>query len=153
MKRLIALVAAGTLSACSSNSSINTITKDGVGDVDENPTEAVDSMSNHRASHVVYFDNDSVEIHNEAESTIAAHAAYLIAKPGLRVSLQGAASAAGDSDYNYDLGLKRAEAVKKQLVNLGVDSDKIKVSSIGDIGRAISSSEKDHSKRRVTITY
>jgi len=153
MKRLLALVAAATLSACSSNSSINTITNGGAGDVDEGPAKGLDSMSNHRASHVVYFTNDSVEISEDAQSTIVAHAAYLIGKPKLNVSLQGAATATGDSDYNYDLGLKRAETVKKQLVNLGVDSGKIKVTSIGDIGRAITSSEKGDSKRRVTITY
>lgn len=153
MKQLLALVAVATLSACSSNSNNVAIEKEGVGGAGESPTKSVSSMSDQRNAHVVYFTNDSIELSNEAESTITAHAAYLIANPKLTVSLQGAASTTGDSDYNYDLGLKRADAVKKHLVNLGVDPDKIKISSIGDIGRAISSSGKSNSKRRVTITY
>ena len=50
---------------------------------------------------------------------------------GYTIKLAGNCDDRGSDEYNYDLGLRRATSVKKQLINLGVDKDKIMIVSYG----------------------
>jgi len=51
---------------------------------------------------------------------------------GKKIILEGNADERGSDEYNYALGLKRANAVKIQLVKAGVDESTITIKSYGE---------------------
>ncbi|GEA08242.1 hypothetical protein KUL42_30030 [Alteromonas sp. KUL42] len=58
--------------------------------------------------------------------------AHLLAHPYVTVAQQGNASSEGGKLYNYELGLKRARAVKTVMVELGLEPSKVTVLSVGE---------------------
>jgi peptidoglycan-associated lipoprotein len=80
---------------------------------------------------IIYFDFDSFVIKAESQSQIEAHARYLRADKKRRASLEGHADERGGREYNLALGQKRAEAVRKSLMLLGVSDDQIEAVSFG----------------------
>lgn len=65
------------------------------------------------------------------------------------VRLVGQADPRGSEDYNLDLGLKRARAVKAALVEHGVSADRILISSIGE--GAASAQRPWYDDRKVSV--
>lgn len=53
--------------------------------------------------------------------------------PDERVSLEGCTCDLGDADYNYRLGLSRANAVNTLLLQRGIASERISVASFGEL--------------------
>jgi outer membrane protein OmpA-like peptidoglycan-associated protein len=51
--------------------------------------------------------------------------------PDANITIEGHTDSQGSHDYNVNLGQKRADAVKAQLVSRGVASDRIKAVGIG----------------------
>ena len=47
------------------------------------------------------------------------------------IVIQGHSSGEGSDQYNYLLSEQRAEAVKTHLINLGIDSSRIKIQAFG----------------------
>jgi peptidoglycan-associated lipoprotein len=80
----------------------------------------------------VHFAFDSSEIDEEARAIIEAHAAHLVANPGLKVHLEGHCDERGTREYNLALGERRAEAVARLLKVLGVDGSRITTVSYGE---------------------
>lgn len=80
----------------------------------------------------VYFAFDSSTIDDEARAVIEAHAAYLSANPGIRLTLEGHCDERGTREYNLALGERRAQAVEKLLRALGVDGKRITTVSFGE---------------------
>ncbi len=82
----------------------------------------------------IYFDFDKYNIKPEMQERIDA-AAELgkkdIAK-SLSVKLEGNCDEWGSDEYNFALGLKRAEAVKKALVADGIEPSRISMVSYGE---------------------
>ncbi len=72
---------------------------------------------------------------------------------GMRVRLIGHTDNSGDTDYNLDLGQRRADAVKEFLVNNGVDPAQITTESRGETQPEASNAtaEGRHENRRVEI--
>jgi outer membrane protein OmpA-like peptidoglycan-associated protein len=69
---------------------------------------------------------------------------------GKSIELIGHTDPRGSVDYNDKLGLERAERVKRYLVTNGIDTDRIRVSSVGE--KEASSAPQDWGKdRRVEI--
>ncbi len=64
------------------------------------------------------FDFDKAEIRPEAASLLAEVAKFLREMPGARVQVSGHTDNIGSLNYNLDLSLRRANAVKDYLVNL-----------------------------------
>jgi outer membrane protein OmpA-like peptidoglycan-associated protein len=62
--------------------------------------------------------------------------------PTIKVEISGHTDNTGAADYNVGLSLRRSEAVKKQLVNAGIDPNRISVAGYG-AGKPIA----DNSKR------
>ena len=81
---------------------------------------------------IVYFDFDSFEIREEFRSLIQAHASFLQANKSLKVAIQGHTDERGTREYNLALGQKRAEAVRKALVTLGVPDAQLEAVSLGE---------------------
>jgi peptidoglycan-associated lipoprotein len=79
----------------------------------------------------VYFDYDKYVVKPEFQAMLAAQADFLKKAPKDSLMLQGNADERGSSEYNLALGQKRAEAVRKALVLLGVDDSRMEAVSFG----------------------
>jgi peptidoglycan-associated lipoprotein len=79
-----------------------------------------------------FFDTAKYAIKPEFEDVLKKHAEFLKAHSSAVVTLEGNADERGTDEYNQKLGEKRAKAVKKTLVKLGVPSKQIKVVSYGE---------------------
>jgi peptidoglycan-associated lipoprotein len=80
---------------------------------------------------IVYFDYDSYTVKDQDKALIEAHARYLVSNRGARLSIQGNTDERGSREYNIALGQKRADAVKKMMVLLGVNEIQIETVSFG----------------------
>jgi peptidoglycan-associated lipoprotein len=82
---------------------------------------------------VVYFDFDKYNIRDDQMSTVEEVANLLKdAQGNFTVRIEGNCDEWGSDEYNYALGLKRANTVKKALINLGVDANKLTIISYGE---------------------
>jgi len=107
------------------------------------------------AQRVIYFDYDSSEIRPEDQQLISAHAAYLSAEGGVRVTLAGNTDERGSPEYNVGLGERRAQSVRRAFELQGVTPEQLTVVSYGEEKPA----DEGHSEaawrqnRRVEIVY
>jgi peptidoglycan-associated lipoprotein len=81
---------------------------------------------------VVYFDFDSFVVKDEYRPMLEAHAKALRANRGKHVTIEGHTDERGGREYNLALGQKRAEAVLKSLVVLGVADGQLEAVSFGE---------------------
>jgi len=80
----------------------------------------------------IQFEFDSSVLKTSSYPTLDQVAADLRAS-GATITLEGNASEEGTEDYNYQLGLDRANSVKNYLVNAGVAASQINVVSNGEL--------------------
>jgi peptidoglycan-associated lipoprotein len=81
---------------------------------------------------IVYFDFDSFVLREDARPVIEAHARMLMANPSRRIVIDGHTDERGSREYNLALGQKRADAVARSLVLLGVQDSQIEAVSFGE---------------------
>jgi len=77
----------------------------------------------------VYFDYDKFDIREDMMASVKGNAGLLKNKT---FKLEGNCDEFGSDEYNFALGLKRANAVKTALVNEGVTADSISMVSLGE---------------------
>jgi outer membrane protein OmpA-like peptidoglycan-associated protein len=82
----------------------------------------------------VYFDFKSVRLRADAVRTLQEKAAAMERSSTWGVLVQGYADSQGSPEYNRVLALKRAEAVKQFLIELGVPETSMKVATVGADG-------------------
>ena len=106
-------------------------------------------------SHVVYFDYDSFVIKSEAMPVIESHARFLQSNKQRKAMLQGHTDERGGREYNLALGQKRAEAVQRRLMQMGVSESQIEAVSYGkEKPAAQGADEASYAKnRRVELKY
>ncbi len=80
----------------------------------------------------VYFDYDRFDIKPEYKDLVAAHAKFLVDNRQFKILIQGHTDERGSREYNLALGQKRADAVKKSMVLLGVREDQVESVSLGE---------------------
>ncbi len=80
----------------------------------------------------IYFDFNQYVIKDEYQPLIEAHARFLIANPTMKMLIQGNTDERGSREYNVALGQKRADALKKALLLLGVKEDQLEAVSLGE---------------------
>ena len=73
----------------------------------------------------VLFEFNRSEVKPTAQARMAQLADFLKQYPDRRVSIEGHTDNIGTLDYNNELSQRRAEAVKAQLVGMGITSDRI----------------------------
>ena len=106
---------ASTASAGSSEGSVNPLT---------DPNNILSKRS-------IYFEFDSFTVADQYKPIVEAHARYLAANRGARVTLQGHAEERGSREYNIALGQKRADAVKRMMTVMGIQETVVETVSFG----------------------
>lgn len=82
-------------------------------------------------ANVVYFDYDSFVVKPEFQSVVENQARYLRADARRKAMLEGHTDERGGREYNLALGQRRAEAVSRALVLLGVGGNQVEAVSFG----------------------
>ncbi|EGS61261.1 peptidoglycan-associated lipoprotein Pal [Vibrio cholerae] len=108
-----------------------------------------------RENQTIYFAFDNATIASDYEAMLAAHAAYLVKNPSLRVTIEGHADERGTPEYNIALGERRAQAVAKYLEALGVQAGQLSIVSYGEEKPLVlGQSEEAYAKnRRAVLVY
>jgi len=91
---------------------------------------------------VVYFDFDSFVVKDEYRPMLEAHAKALGANRGKRMTLEGHTDERGGREYNLALGQKRADAVLRTMVLLGVQETQLEAVSFGEEKPAVQGSDE-----------
>ena len=94
-------------------------------------TRATESMRGTLMA-TVYFDYDSDALRMDAQSLLDQKIAILNANTGVRLRIGGHTDARGSDEYNMALGLRRANAARRYLVDRGVADTRIETVSFGE---------------------
>ena len=80
----------------------------------------------------IFFDYDQYTLHKRDIEVLETNAHVLLGRyPKKKILIQGHCDERGTEEYNLALGVRRAQAVKDYLVDLGVPSEKLQVLSYG----------------------
>lgn len=82
----------------------------------------------------IYFEVGRKGLTDEGKMQLAAQAAMLTQHEDYGVLIQGYTDQQGSASYNMQLGLKRADTVKAELINAGIAEHRIKTVSLGEEG-------------------
>lgn len=126
----------------------------GVKPVDLN-SSAVDAAGPVGVSPTIYFDYDSYIIKPAYQAQIEGHARFLKESKARKVVIEGNTDQRGGSEYNLALGQKRAEAVRRALVLLGVPDNQMEAISFGKEKPAAQGMTEDAfaQNRRAEMSY
>jgi outer membrane protein OmpA-like peptidoglycan-associated protein len=104
-------------------------------------------------SFMVFFDWDKSDLTSQALDTIGAAAEAYRSKGGARVTATGHTDTSGPPQYNMALSLRRANAVKDQLVHDGVRPEDISVVGLGETSPMVPTPDgvREAQNRRVEI--
>lgn len=79
----------------------------------------------------IHFETDKWEILPESRQILKENAAWVLAHPEFRLSIEGHCDERNTEAYNLALGERRANAAKEYLIGLGVPGDRIGTVSYG----------------------
>jgi peptidoglycan-associated lipoprotein len=133
MNKLLMLMLASTIamSACSKK---NTTGEEGnlptAANADENLNGDSDA-GNAMGLQTIHFGYDNYTLDSAAKATLKANAQILKDKSSVKIQVEGHCDQRGGIQYNVALGEKRANAVKKFIVDQGIAGDRISVISFG----------------------
>ncbi|EEW05834.1 peptidoglycan-associated lipoprotein Pal [Vibrio mimicus] len=167
LKGLLIALPVLAVTACSSsddaaNASGSQTNQSAVSTVDSNGLNAQGQLTEQelkeqalRENQTIYFAFDNATIASDYEAMLAAHAAYLVKNPSLKVTIEGHADERGTPEYNIALGERRAQAVAKYLEALGVQSGQLSIVSYGEEKPLVlGQSEDAYAKnRRAVLVY
>ena len=137
MKKLFTLLfisSALILTSCGgnkkeTNASASTVSTDGSADSLEINADSDSGKAG--ALQTVYFGFNSAVLQGAAKASLDNNAQFLKDNPSVEVQIEGHADERGSVQYNIALGDKRAKAVKRYLMNMGVESSRISTISYG----------------------
>jgi hypothetical protein len=104
-------------------------------------------------SFMVFFDWDRSNLSSQAVQTIQQAAAAFKSRGAARITATGHTDTSGPEAYNMALSLRRANAVKQQLVRDGVPDQAIQVIGRGEAGLLVQTADgvREPQNRRVEI--
>ena len=133
-------VAASAWMGCSSTPETENTATDTGSEFREAPTppDSGESMGGKLAGfQTVYFDYDSADIKEDSRAGLRQNADKLNAGNLGVVTVEGHCDERGSTEYNLALGERRANAVKRYLVDLGVPSNNLRTVSFGEERAAV----------------
>lgn len=80
----------------------------------------------------VYFAFDRYDLTITAQTLLSENADWLRANQGSQIIVEGHCDERGSNEYNLALGERRAEAVKRYLVSLGISESRMRAISYGE---------------------
>ena len=80
----------------------------------------------------VYFDFDQSELRSDQRDILDAKIPVMRTNPAVRIRIDGNADERGSDEYNLALGMRRAQATRKYLIDRGIDAGRIDVASYGE---------------------
>ncbi len=135
MKKLLLLcwvVAAVSVSGCSSKSSETAVVEDTVEQYDAAAAEAALREEARRMVKDVFFEFDSAELDPMAVSQLKNNAMWLVDNPTISLMIEGHCDERGTTEYNLALGERRAEVTKRFLEKAGVAASRLGTVSFGE---------------------
>jgi peptidoglycan-associated lipoprotein len=99
------------------------------------------------------FEYDSTAIGEEDRAVLSAVARCLVEGPlkGSKVALTGRADPRGEDEYNMTLGEARADSVRRYLHDMGVQQERLRATSRGELDAVGTNEEEWARDRRVDI--
>lgn len=91
----------------------------------------------------VLFDYDQSVISDESRASLDRKLPILRANAGLRLRISGHADERGSDEYNIALGQRRAVAVKRYLMDQGIDGGRLDIVSLGEERPAVQGMSED----------
>lgn len=118
-------------------------------------TSASQSDSDLLKIRVYYFGTNLSDITAIAYGGLNAHAGYLKANPNTKLQISGHTDERGTREYNLALGERRANAVARYLVSVGVNANQLSVVSYGKEKPVAEGSDEEawSQNRRVELDY
>jgi peptidoglycan-associated lipoprotein len=96
----------------------------------------------------IYFDFDMSALRPDAKDGLKANAGFLRSNAG-SIVIEGNCDERGSEEYNLALGMRRAEAARRYLVDLGIEASRLTTISYGEERPAESgSNESSWAKNR-----
>ncbi len=80
----------------------------------------------------IYYDFDKATIRADMANVMRNNAVYLNEAPSAKVVIEGNCDYRGTNEYNLALGQRRALVAKQYLINLGINSNRIRTVSYGE---------------------
>ncbi|MEX2618010.1 MAG: peptidoglycan-associated lipoprotein Pal [Alphaproteobacteria bacterium] len=90
----------------------------------------------------IFFGFDKSDITSDAAETLKKQAAWMQSNPNVTVIVEGHADERGTREYNLALGERRANAMREQLIALGVSPARIETISYGKERPAVAGSNE-----------
>lgn len=112
-------------------------------------------MSLQEAMYLVFFDWDSSVVGQGGASVLDAVVKEINNRGVKRVNIVGHCDRSGPTDYNDKLAMRRANAIKKELIARGVSADMISVSGRGEHELLVQTEDnvREPANRRGVITF
>jgi peptidoglycan-associated lipoprotein len=133
LRRLSLIAGLLLLAACSQNPSTTGNTAgNGAGNTTQSqivPGSKEDFTQN--VGDRVFFDFDKSVVKPEGQQTLQRQAEWLKRYPNVTITIEGHCDERGTREYNLALGDRRATAVSRALVALGVQANRVKTISYG----------------------
>ena len=103
------------------------------------PTEAevfaglsLDELNRQKPLDDVYFDFDKSDLRPDGEAALRRNAEWLRKWTSVRIWIDGCADPRGTNEYNFGLGLRRADTIRAYLVSLGITLDRMDTVAVGE---------------------
>lgn len=105
------------------------------------------------SSDTIHFALDEYDIDPQARTVLDSQARWLVAHPGVRITIEGHCDERGTREYNLALGDRRANAAKNYLAAQGVSPDRMTTISYGkERPLALGSDEASWAENRRAVT-
>jgi len=132
MKKLLMLTLAATLAmtACSKKHNADEGNLPTAANADENTMGDSDN-GQAMGLQTIHFGYDTYTLDTEAKGILTSNVQILKDKTSVQIQIEGHCDQRGGIQYNIALGEKRANSVKKFLVDQGISADRITVISFG----------------------
>jgi peptidoglycan-associated lipoprotein len=93
---------------------------------------SLDDLNRQHPLDDAYFDFDKSNLRPDAEATLRRNAAWLLKWPSVKIRVDGCADPRGTNEYNFGLGLRRADTIRAFLVSQGIAVERIEVVAVGE---------------------
>lgn len=104
-------------------------------------------------SDTIHFATDEYDIDPQARAILDSQAAWLVAHPNVRITIEGHCDERGTREYNLALGDRRANSAKNYLAAKGVSPDRMTTISYGkERPIALGSDEASWAQNRRAVT-